>query len=325
MRQPTPLDRRQFIGATTALMAFQSSALAKYPDRPVRMLIPFAAGGATDVLGRDLGQAMTQSLGQSFVIENLGGGAGVPALTTIVRSAPDGYTTFFAASGNITAQPLLAKKPVDILSQVAPVGMIATAPHVLVINSKLPYKNVAELIAYAKANPGALNFGSAGIGGLAHLGTELFARSAGIKITHVPYKGAATAMNDLVAGQIQAIFGSMPSFTAMLERGSVRAIGLSDASKSRPMQGIPLISATVPGFAYSSWNALFVPAKTPEPIIEQLFAALKKASIEPGLAKRFDEQGVNIAVSGPAELRALIQKESAMWAKVIKDAKIELN
>ena len=317
--------RRTFLGAAASLTALAARAQNGYPAKPIRMVIPFAAGGATDVLGRDLGQAMSASLGQSFVVENMGGGAGVPALNAVARSPADGYTVFFCASGNITAQPLLAKSRVDVLSQVEPVGMIASAPHVLVVSGRTPFKTVAELIAYAKAHPGELNFASAGVGGLAHLGTELFARTAGIEVTHVPYKGAAQAITDLAAGQVQAIFGTMPSFTSMIEKGSIRAIGITAPSASTPLKGLPQISRTLPGFAYNSWNALFAPARTPAEVVDKLFAAMRKASDDQGLRKRFDEQGVDMALADPAELRAMVRRETAVWERVIREAKIDLN
>lgn len=319
------LSRRSLLLASAGAAAFGARAQSRYPDKPVRMVIPFAAGGATDVLGRDLAQAMLPSLGQSFVVENIGGGAGVPALNNVLRSAPDGYTTFFAASGNITAQPLLSKVPADILSQLAPVGMIATAPHVLVVNSKLPYKSVAELIAHAKAHPGAVNFGSAGIGGLAHLGTELFAQMSGIRIVHVPYKGASMALNDLVSGQIQAVFGTMPSFTAMIERGMVRPLGLSAPSSSKSLKGIPQITQVVPGFQYASWNGLFVPARTPATVIDKLYGSMKAAVADKDLVQRFDDRGVEVSVADAAGLSAQIRREILVWQKVIKDSKLELS
>ena len=201
-------SRRAFLASTAAFAAFGAKAQGASASGPTRMVIPFAAGGATDVLGRDLAKAMSGPLGQAFVVENMGGGAGVPALQKVVSARADGTTLLFAASGNITAQPLLQKPRVDILSQLAPVGMIATAPHVLVVSAKTPFKTVAELVAYAKAHPGELNFGSAGVGGLAHLGTELFARAAKIDIKHVPYRGASAALTDLVSGQIHAMFGT---------------------------------------------------------------------------------------------------------------------
>ncbi|WP_036593217.1 Bug family tripartite tricarboxylate transporter substrate binding protein [Ottowia thiooxydans] len=321
---PPHFSRRHILSAA-ALLPLAAKAQPNYPSKPIRMIIPFAAGGATDVLGRDLGQAMAPSLGQSFVVENIGGGAGVPALNSVSRAAPDGYSVLFCASGNITAQPLLSKNRVDILSQVTPVGMIASAAHVLVISDKAPFKSLPELIAYAKAHPGEVNFGSAGIGGLAHLGTELLAHSAGIKVTHVPYKGASAATNDLVAGQIHAIFGTMPSFTAMIEKGALHAIGITAASNAQPLKGVPLISKTVPGFSYSSWNAIFAPARTPAGAIDKLYTSMRAAAQNPGLKHRFDEQGVDVALAGPDELRKIVLRERGVWEKVIRDARVELN
>lgn len=319
--------RRRLLGASALLPLALREALAQGAlfTKPVRMVIPFAAGGATDVLGRSLGEALSPGVGQPFVIDNLGGGAGVPALNTVARAPADGSTVFFCASGNITAQPLLAKHRVDILTQLAPVGMIDSAPHVLVVGEKAPFKSVPELIAYARAHPGAVNFGSAGVGGLAHLGTELFARSAGIQVTHIPYKGAAQVMTDLIAGQVHAIFGTMPSFTGMVEQGKLRVLGVTAPSKAGPLKGLPLISQWVPGFSYATWNAVFVPAKTPQPVVDRLWAALQAASRDPALIKRFDEQGVDLALVGPDDLRQVVRKETVLWDKVIKDAHIELN
>ncbi|WP_427911391.1 Bug family tripartite tricarboxylate transporter substrate binding protein [Ramlibacter sp. MMS24-I3-19] len=318
-------SRRTFLASTAALAAFGARAQDAFPSAPIRMVVPFAAGGATDVLGRDLAKAMGTQLGQSFVIDNLGGGAGVPALNTVARARADGYTLLFAASGNITAQPLLEKNRVDILSQLTPVGMIATAPHVLVVTSKMPFRSLADLIAYAKAHPGELNFGSAGVGGLAHLGTELFARAAQVDIRHVPYRGASQALTDLVSGQIHGMFGTMPSFTGMVQSGAIRAIGLTAASAATPLRGIPLISGTVPGFGYKSWNGLFAPAGTPAPVIARIYAAMKQASADKGVATRFDEQGVDIALADSAELADIVRRERSVWDKVIRDARIQLH
>lgn len=324
MNSPIRLTRRRVLGAA-ALLPLAIRAQANYPSKQIRMIIPFAPGGATDVLGRDLGQVMAQSLGQSFVVENMGGGAGVPALNTVARAAPDGYTVMFCASGNITAQPLLSKNRADILSLVMPVGMAATAPHVLVVKGNGPFKSVTDLISYAKAHPGELNFASAGVGGLAHLGTELFAKMAGIKVLHIPYKGAAQVNTDLVSGQIHAIFGTMPSFTGLISSGAIRAIGITAPSKASPLKALPLISQTVPGFTYSSWNAIFAPARTPAAPIAKLFEAMQLAARSPTLAHHFDEQGVDIALASPDELSDLVRKESVIWAEVIKEAHIEMS
>ena len=322
----TMLGRRAFLASTAALTTLGSRAQGNYPTMPVRMVIPFAAGGATDVLGRDLAKAMQPYIEQQpVVVDNIGGGAGIPALNAVTRARADGYTLLFAASGNITAQPLLARQRVDILSQLVPVGMVATAPHVLVTTSKMPFKTVADLIAYAKAHAGELNFGSAGVGGLAHLGTELFARAANIQVKHIPYRGAAAALSDLVSGQIHAMFGTMPSFTTMTETGAIRAIGSSAPGNSTAIKGLPLISATVPGFGYKTWNGLFAPVGTPAQAISQLYSAMAKASTDKALARRFDAQGVDIALADSAQLSDIVRREVAVWDKVIRDAKIELN
>ena len=318
-------SRRTFLASAAALAALGARAQGTSSSSPTRMVVPFAAGGATDVLGRDLAKAMGTILGQAFVIENAGGGAGVPAMNKVTASKADGSTLLFAASGNITAQPLLQKPRVDILSQLTPVGMVATAPHVLVVTAKMPFKTVAELVAYAKAHPGELNFGSAGVGGLAYLGTELFARGAQIEVKHVPYRGASAAVNDLAAGQIHAMFGTMPSFTSMAQTGTIRVIGLTAASAAAPLKGIPLISSTVRGFSYKSWNALFAPVGTPAPVIARLYAAMKQASADPGLAKRFEEQGVDIELADSAALTDIVRKETAVWDKVIREANISVN
>lgn len=316
--------RRSFLASAAAIAAFGARAQGA-SSVSTRMVIPFAAGGATDVLGRDLAQAMSTALGQPFIIENAGGGAGVPAMQKVTGSKADGHTLLFAASGNITAQPLLQKPRVDILTQLTPVGMIATAPHVLVVTAKMPFKTIAELVAYARAHPGQLNFGSAGVGGLAHLGTELFARAAQIDIKHVPYRGASAATTDLVSGQIHAMFGTMPSFTGMAQNGSLRVIGLTAPSAAAPLKGIPLISNTVRGFGYKSWNAIFAPNGTPEPVVARLYAAMKKASLDPGVARRFEEQGVDIELADAAELTDMIRKETGLWDKVIREANIQVN
>jgi len=318
-------SRRALLATTAAFATFGARAQATPASAPTRIVIPFAAGGATDVLGRDLAKAMSAPLAQTLVIENIGGGAGVPALQKVVGARADGTTLLFAASGNITAQPLLQKPRADILSLLTPVGMIATAPHVLVVASRMPFKTVAELVAYAKAHPGELNFGSAGVGGLAHLGTELFARSAAIDIRHVPYRGASAALTDLVSGEIHAMFGTMPSFTGMVHNGSIRAIGVTARTSASSLKALALISNTVPGFGYNSWNGLFAPAATPAPVVSRIFAAMKQAASDPGLVQRFDEQGVDIELADSIELAALIRKERSLWERVIREARIEVN
>jgi tripartite-type tricarboxylate transporter receptor subunit TctC len=297
-----------------------------YPAKPIRVIVPFAAGGPADVVARELALSLGKELGQSLVVENLGGGAGVPAVSTVTRAPADGYTLLFAASGNVVIQPLLTKNRVDILTQLAPVGMVTTSPHVLVVSSKLPVRTVRELTDYAKAHPGKLNFASAGVGGLGHLGAELFLRAAGIDARHVPYKGSSQAMTDLASGQVQAMFSSLPSMKGMIDKGVIRVVGVTASSPSPAYKGIPVIkNAGVPNFEYATWYGLYGPAGLPEEVVQRLGAALAKLATDKALDDRLLMQGVDLAISSADELRERTRRETKTWDKVISDAGIELN
>ncbi len=311
----------------TALIAPQAMAQASaYPSKPIRMIVPFAAGGPADVIAREMANSLGKSLGQPLVVENQGGGAGVAALGTVSRAAADGYTLLFAASGNVVVQPLLAKNRVDILTQLSPVGMVSMSPHVLVVSSQLPVRTVKELTDYAKAHPGEVNFASAGVGGLAHLGTELFMRAAGIDVRHVPYKGTSQAMTDLASGQVQAMFSSLPSMKGMVDKGAIRVVGVTGPSPSPSYRGIPVIKqAGVPGFEYTTWYGIYGPAALPAPVVARLSAALAKLGADKAFDERLGGLGVDLHVSTPQALAERTRKETAEWDKVIREASIELN
>ena len=303
-----------------------AQAPSAYPAKPIRLIVPFAAGGPADVVAREMGQILGKELGQPLIIENQGGGAGVLAFNTVVRSPADGYTLLFAAAGNIVVQPLLQVKRVDVLTQLAPIGLVTTSPHVLVVTGKLPIQSVKELIDYAKANPGKLNFGSAGVGGLAHLGVELLKYTANIDITHVPYKGTSQVTSDLASGQVQALFSSMPSLQGMIEKKMITPIGITSASNSTSMKGLPVISkAGIPGFEYTTWYGIFSTIGTPQPVIEKINAALVKTGADKTFRDRLEAQGVDLSISSPKELADLTRKETGQWEKIIREAKIELN
>ncbi|OJW93137.1 MAG: hypothetical protein BGO66_08495 [Alicycliphilus sp. 69-12] len=313
--------------ACAALIAPRAMAQADaYPAKPIRVIVPFAAGGPADVIAREMAQSLGKDLGQSLVVENMGGGAGVPALNTVARAPADGHTLLFAASGNVVIQPLLAKNRVDVLTQLAPVGMVTTSPHVLVVSSKLPVRTVKELTDYAKAHPGAVNFASAGVGGLAHLGTELFKRAAGIDARHVPYKGTSQAMTDLASGEVQAMFSSLPSMKGMIDKGTIRVVGVTGPSPSPAYKDIPLIGKEgVPGFEYTTWYALYAPAGTPAAVIARLGKALSGLAVDKAFDDRLQAQGVDLHVTSAKELGERTRKESAGWDKVIRESGIELN
>jgi len=325
MRNPS-FVRTAFAGIA-ALFGSQVLAQAgSYPNKPVKMVVPFAAGGPADVVAREVGVALGKELGQSFVVDNLGGGAGLPAMNAVSRANPDGYTLLFAASGNIVIQPLLTKNVADAAKLLTPVGMVSTSPHVLVVSAKLPVHSTKELIAYAKANPGKVNFGSAGVGGLAHLGMEQFKATAKIDINHVPYKGTSLVVNDLVSGEVQALFSSFPSLKGMIDKGAIRAIGLTAPSTSPSLKNIPVISASgLPGFQYTTWYGVYATAATPGDIITRLNAALVKIGNDKTLRERLDMQGVDLHVTSAEELGRQARQEIVQWDKVIRDARISLN
>lgn len=311
-----------FAGFATSLTWAQSSV---YPSKAIRFIVPFAAGGPADIVAREVAQALGQELDQSVVVENMGGGAGVPAINMVSRAPADGHTLLFAASGNVVIQPLLASKRVDILSQLSPVAMVTTNPHVLVVSSKLPVKTVKEFTDYAKANPGSVNFASAGVGGLAHLALELFKRAAGIDVHHVAYKGSSQAMGDLASGRVQAMFSSLPSIQVMVDEGLLRVIGVSAASPSPAYQGIPLIKAAgVFGFEYQTWYGIYGPAGLPPAVTSRLGDALGKVAGNKGFEARLREQGVDLGLSSPQELADRTRKESTEWDEVIRTANIQL-
>lgn len=297
-----------------------------FPTKPVRLIVPFAAGGPADIVAREMAQSLGKELGQTVVVENLGGGAGAPALAAVTRAPADGHTVLFAASGNVTIQPHLSKPPVDILKLLDPVGKVTTSPHVLVVSSKLPIRTVPELIAYAKAHPGKLNFASAGVGGLAHLAAELFQHAAGIDSRHIPYRGSSQAIADLASGEVHAMFSSQPSMKALIDKGVIRVIGLTAPSSSPAYQGIPVISRSgVPALEYATWYGIFAPAGTPAAVVGRFNAALQKLTTDQTFIDRLQAQGVELDVSSPKALADLTRSESEQWAKVIRDAKIELN
>lgn len=325
MRVPRPLLAAALWGGVAA-GAPGAMAQEAYPSKPIRVIVPFAAGGPADVVAREMAQSLGKELGQTLVVENQGGGAGVPALGTVSRAPADGYTLLFAASGNVVIQPLLTKNRVDVLQQLSPVAMVTTSPHVLVVSSKLPVHTVKEFVAYAKAHPGQVNFASAGVGGLAHLGTELFERAAGIDARHVPYKGSSQAMTDLAGGEVQAMFSSLPSMKGLIDKGAIRVIGVTAPSSSPAYKGIPVIKdAGVPNFEYTTWYGLYGPAGLPAAVVGRLSAALSSLAADKAFDERLLAQGVDLSISSAKELGERTRRETATWDKVIREAGIQLN
>ncbi len=316
---------RTFTAAMSIFIFGMSAHAQTFPSKSISFIVPFAAGGPADLVAREVGRLMSEELGKTVVVENQPGGSGVVALNSLNRATADGHTLLFAASGTVVISPLMSGKFEAVTQQLAPVGLVSTSPHVLVVTSKIGAKTVKEFIDYALANPGKVNFGSAGTGGAAHLGMEMFKSQAKIDAVHVPYKGTSQVIADLASGEVQALFSSMPSLKPLIDRGAVVAIGMSGPSAAAEKMGIPEISkAGLPEFGYTTWYGLFAPAKTPESVIATLNAALKKVLSSSALADRLSPQGLELSYSTPAELGTLVQTEAAAWSKIIKDANISI-
>lgn len=301
--------------ATTA--SAQGSTPSDWPTRNIRLVVSFAAGGPADLVAREVGLRMSDDLGKSIIVENQGGGGGKPAVLTVARADADGYTLLFTPSGSVVHQPLVDRDS-SAVERLAPVGLVSTSPHVLVVYPKLPAQNIKELVDYARANPGQVNFGSAGTGAAAHLGMEMLKSTAKIDIVHVPYRGTSQAVLDLLAGRIQAMFSSMPSLKGMIDDGSLRAIGMTD--KSRVDAGLPVISDTIPTFGYTTWYGMFAPVKTPPAVIDRLSASLRKTLADKALQDKLAVQGLDLQFSTPAELAAYVKADIQKWAPIIEAA-----
>jgi tripartite-type tricarboxylate transporter receptor subunit TctC len=322
-------SRRQFALGLLASVALSSGlattgaqAQATFPSKPLSIVVPFAAGGATDILARIIGQALSVELGQSVIIENRPGAGGNIGGQIAAKAAPDGHTLFMGAVGTHAINPSLYKKmPYDPIKDLAPLTRVANVPNLLVANPQQPFKTVAELIAYAKANPGKVNFGSSGNGTSIHLSGEMFSHMAKVDIVHVPYKGSAPAMNDLLGNQIAIMFDNMPSALQYVRAGKLNALGVTSAKRSPGLPNVPTIAeAGVPGYEASSWFGLFVPAATPAPVQNRLHAAIVKVLAQPDVKKRMAEQGAEVVSEKPEQFAAFIQAESLKWGKVVRDS-----
>lgn len=296
-----------------------------FPSKPVKFVVPFAAGGPADIVAREVGQKLGAELGQPVVVDNQGGGAGVTALSSVVRSDADGHALLFAASGNMVLQPQVSRAGgKELIARLRPVGMVSTSPHVLVVSSKLPVSTMKEFIDYARANPGKVSYASAGVGGVAHLGMEYLKALTKTDMVHVPYRGTAAAINDLASGQVQALFSSPPSLQAAIDKGFVKPLGMSAPGGSGAARSLPVIGTVVPGFEFTTWYGIYAPAATPGPVVDRLHAALGKVLKDPALVAKLEAQGVSLTDSTPEQLDAIARRDTEQWAKVIRAANISL-
>ncbi len=311
------------IGLLTATAAFAQA----YPDRPVRVIIPFAAGGGSDAVGRAIAQKLQDKFGQSFVVENRTGAGGSIGALQVARAAPDGYTLLLGSSSEIAQYPnVKADIPYNPEKDFAPIAMVATVPLALAVKEALPAKTVAELLDYARKNPGKLNYGSAGPGSTTHLAVALFASMTGIDMTHVPYKGSAPVITDLLAGTLDMSISTMPAVLPHANGDKIRILAVSTANRASAMPNVPTIQESgVKGYATGLWTGLLAPAGTPPQIIDTLHAAvaeaLKTADLQAALAK----QGAEVSGSTPQQFAEEIKRETAVWKDVVQKTGIKID
>ncbi len=309
------------IGA--ALAATLPAARAQgYPTKPITIIVPFPPGGTTDILARILAQYMSTELGQSVVIDNRGGAGGNIGTQAAARAPADGYTLLMGTVGTHAINASLYKKlPYDPIKDFVPLSRVAMVPNLLVANPSQPYKTVQELIAYARANPGKINYGSSGNGTSIHLSGELFKSMAKVEMTHIPYKGSAPAVSDLIGGQIAIMFDNMPSALPHVKAGKLRAIALTSARRSPELPDVPTVAeAGLPGYEATSWFGMFAPAGTPPAIVAKLNDTIVKALNDPEIRKKIVEQGGEPHPEKPEQFAAFIKAETAKWGKVVKES-----
>ncbi|WP_326538907.1 tripartite tricarboxylate transporter substrate binding protein [Pseudorhodoferax sp.] len=307
--------------AAAALLPLPATAQA-YPTKPITMIVPFSAGGTTDILARIVGQALSTELGQSVVIDNRAGAGGNIGGQLAARAPADGYTLFMGTVGTHAINEALYKKmPFDPIKDFAPLSRVANVPNLLVAHPAQPFKTVPEMIAYAKANPGKINFGSSGSGSSIHLSGELFKSMAKVDMVHIPYKGSAPAVNDLLGNQIAIMFDNMPSAIQHVRAGKLRPIAVTTAKRSPELPDVPTIAESgVPGYEATSWFGLFAVAGTPAPIVAQLNKALVKVLNNPDVKAKIVAQGGEVVAETPEQFAAFIKAETAKWGKVVKES-----
>ena len=318
------IPRRRFLGLATGVAALPAvSRLAwaqTYPSRPVRLIVGFAAGGTTDITARLVGQWLSERLGQQFLIENRTGAATNIATETVVRAPADGYTLLVVTASNAINATLYDKLNYNFLRDIAPVAGIIRYPLVMQVNPSFPAKTVPEFISYAKSNAGRISYGSGGIGTSIHVASELFKMMAGVTMTHVPYRGGAPAMTDLMGGQVQVVFNPLPESMEYIKAGKLRPLAVTAATRSEILSDIPTVGEFVPGFEASAVQGVGAPKDTPAAIIDQLNKEINAGLADPKLKVRFSELGATVFPGSPSDFGKFMAEETEKWGEVIRFA-----
>ena len=294
------------------------AATDDYPSRPIRLVVGFAAGGPTDIFARVMGQHLAQRLGQQVIVENRPGGGGNTATEAVISAAPDGYTVLVVATANAINTSFYRKLPFDFMRDIVPVAGLARISYVMALHPSVPAKTVAEFIAYAKANPGQINFASGGVGSSNHLSGELFKANTGINIVHVPYRGNAAAYADLISGRIQLIFADIGSSLAHVKSGGLRGVAVTSRSPLPSLPGVPTVAETVPGYEASAWYGFGVPKATPREIVEKLNREVNEGLKGPAVLTRFRELEGEPLVFAPGEFASFMTAEAKRWGHAVE-------
>jgi tripartite-type tricarboxylate transporter receptor subunit TctC len=308
------------LAALACALAAASAFAQTYPTRPIRMLVPFAAGGTVDIVARLLGVKLAEELGQPLVVENKGGAGGTIAAAMLARSPGDGYTLMTMHQGLAFNASLYSNLAYDTLRDLAPIAYVGATPNALVVTDALPVKTVQEFLAYARAHPGGIAYGSGGIGSAGHLSVELLQSLTGTQLTHVPYKGSGPAITDLISGQIQAMLLTMPAVMPYVKGGKVRAIATSGALRSPALPDLPTIAeAGVPGYEYVPWYGMFGPGALPKPLIARLSSAVNRALADAGVREKLAQQGLEVQSMTSDQFAGIVRADVARWGKIIRE------
>ena len=313
---------RQLALGILLLLTVLNLSAAEFPSKPIKIIVPFSPGGGSDVITRLLAEKMTGDLGVSVLVENKPGASSIIGTDAMAKSAPDGYTILMTNRA-ITVNPWLFKLPYDT-AKITPVTQLVSSPLLLVSSTKTPFKNLNELIAYARSNPGKVSVGNSGVGQLPHLAAVLFEKSSGIELTMVNYKGSGSSATDLIGGQIDLSFGTVPSFMQQIKNKTLIPLGVSSTTRNTALPAVPSISEALPGYELLSWFGFFAPPNTPKPVVDKLYQSINKALASPELKARLNDEGLEVTGLDPDKFKKVFLSDLVFWQKFIKDNNIKV-